>query len=277
MKQNSVIGLWKIAKDTCYSVAFLFCSRSLFRSIGGRGILWDILRVVLLTVVNYKFFRFLSKDSGNDAYFSRISFSMAWVAAAFLVIGTDTFILTRLPGEISYNPISADYMFHVFFPLMFDLSLAAGISEEIVFRGYLMKAVEQNSSRRAAVFYSSFVFGALHLLNTLLPPSEALLMLAYTTGVGVLFAILTLQSGNIGNAVAVHICVNMSPLIFALKFGSLYESIFSYSFSSDPPTWLVGDEYSPSVITVLVIWASAAILYLALCRNAKAGKQAGRA
>lgn len=79
----------------------------------------------------------------------------------------------------------------------------AGVVEEIAFRGYLLTLVEERWGPRIAVVATSSVFALLHQGHAG-SSTGAVLVLGTTFLAGVLLSQVTLRTGNVWNAVAVH-------------------------------------------------------------------------
>ncbi len=82
--------------------------------------------------------------------------------------------------------------------IWFVLSLAAGSCEEFVFRGYLLRQFERwIGSVWAAVIVSSVLFGCLHLY-------EGVGAVAGICGLGAVYAIVAVRSGNLRSVMVAH-------------------------------------------------------------------------
>jgi len=84
-----------------------------------------------------------------------------------------------------------------------------GFLEELIFRGFLFKAMCK-SNVRTAIIVSSFTFGVGHIINLLLgePLLETLLQLAYASSVGFCYTALFYVSGSIIPCIVSHALVN---------------------------------------------------------------------
>lgn len=142
--------------------------------------------------------------------------------------------------------------------LVIDTGLGSGINEELIFRGYVLKMTEKHYGKGTSLLLVSLVFGLLHLLNRPLPLMETVLFFAYTASLGILFAVMTFQSGNIWTGVLAHILVNTCGALF--HFGSEAAAVsktpgvFSYIFAEGLPVWLTGEEGAVPVFVTAAIW-----------------------
>lgn len=87
--------------------------------------------------------------------------------------------------------------------------LLVGFVEEVVFRGFLFRALAEKSLGPAVVI-SSVTFGLGHIVNLLTEASvlETGLQIAYATSIGFLFTILFVKSGSIVPCIATHGVMN---------------------------------------------------------------------
>ena len=89
--------------------------------------------------------------------------------------------------------------------------LCVGFAEEMIFRGFLFKAMEKDSVK-AAVIVSSVTFGIGHLINLLSSGVDNLLpnicQVLYATAVGFLFVIMFYKGGSLIACILTHSLVN---------------------------------------------------------------------
>ncbi len=105
--------------------------------------------------------------------------------------------------------------------------LCVGFIEEIIFRGFLFKALCKDNLKLAIVI-SSVTFGMGHIVN-LLNGSDlipTLLQIAYATAIGFLFTIIFLKGKSLWPCIIAHSFVNSSSA-FAVENSSLMFHIFS--------------------------------------------------
>ncbi len=109
-----------------------------------------------------------------------------------------------------------------------NVAIVPAICEEVMFRGYLMRAFEKSWGIIAALLISSFVFGLFHVQITNMLPLVTL---------GLMLAIMTWLSGNIWPAVLAHFLNNGAAVIF----GSRYPELVFAEMSPErlPSVWLL--------------------------------------
>ena len=89
--------------------------------------------------------------------------------------------------------------------------LSIGFIEEVIFRGFLFKAICKDSAK-LAILISSVTFGIGHVAN-LLNSAEVLstlLQICYVTAIGFLFTIIFYKGGSLIPCIIAHSIVNAS-------------------------------------------------------------------
>ena len=87
--------------------------------------------------------------------------------------------------------------------------VCVGFLEEIIFRGFLFKALAKDDLKQAVII-SSLTFGSGHILNLFTGNGTAatLIQVLYATAAGFLFTILFLRSGSLWPCIVAHSAVN---------------------------------------------------------------------
>lgn len=144
---------------------------------------------------------------------------------------------------------------------------SAGIIEEVLFRGYLFKILEDKWNVTMAIIINSGVFGALHLLTG---NDQQLLDICLTLVAGVLagtmFSLIVYRTGSVWNAVVVHIIwnffINSNMVQFVLENGESQSSLILFRFKTDS-VWITGGAFGieasiPAVLLYVLIFVSLA-------------------
>ena len=96
---------------------------------------------------------------------------------------------------------------------LFAVAVVPGVCEEVLFRGYVMRAFEKSWGILTAIVVSGFVFGLFHLQITNLLPLATL---------GMVLGIMTWLSGSIWPAVAAHFLNNAMAVLAASWYPELF-------------------------------------------------------
>lgn len=122
---------------------------------------------------------------------------------------------------------------------LFNVALVPAFCEEIMFRGYIMRALERSWGVITAIFISGLFFGMFHLqLPNLLPLAT----------IGIILALMTWLSGTIWPAVLAHFINNGAAVVL----GSTYPELAFTDMSAEalPPVWAL---IISLIISVLLI------------------------
>jgi len=108
--------------------------------------------------------------------------------------------------------------------MMVNLAVA-GYVEEIIFRGFLFRAMEKDNLR-SAIIVSAITFGAGHIVNLANTADTlgVLLQVCYAIVIGFLYTIVVYKGGSLWPCIASHMFVNGSS-IFALEQGPFSDFI----------------------------------------------------
>ncbi|MDO5400830.1 MAG: type II CAAX endopeptidase family protein [Eubacteriales bacterium] len=149
-----------------------------------------------------------------------------FVAAIFTVIGT-----------VEVNSFSVGETVLIIIASML-IALKSGITEEMLFRGYIMKSLESRWNQCIAIFVPSFLFSLVHIpsMETFTVGGIALLMISGTL-VGIMFSLVAYKGNSIGNSALLHTVWNFVMITDVLHIttaqGTYGTPIFSIMIPSD--------------------------------------------
>jgi len=112
---------------------------------------------------------------------------------------------------------------------------AAGYVEEIIFRGFLFRAMEKDNLH-SAIIVSAVTFGAGHIVNlaNTVDTLGVLLQVCYAIMIGFMYTIIVYKGGSLWPCIASHMFVNGSS-VFALEqgpFSDLVGVVFGHTSSA---------------------------------------------
>lgn len=92
-----------------------------------------------------------------------------------------------------------------------------GVMEELIFRGYVYRAIELRFGENKAIVLSSIVFGLFHLVNLTgnTPVFFTLLQVVYAAMLGLMLAVLRSKTKSIYPGMLIHALFNLISEIFA--------------------------------------------------------------
>lgn len=194
------------------------------------GIVYVLLAYFLLKLLCTK----LLKSSLENCRIGKPKLKLIWLISAFLLPAMVIAVLLCMPGEMIKNSVSLSQGMNIVTAALFYYGMGAGIVEEMVFRGVVMYALESRWNKVVAIFVPSMAFGLLHLIGAEMTFASILLLFAAGTSVGILFSIVTYESGSVWCSAVMHGVWNCIMIGGILSIGATYDSeaIFSYVLES---------------------------------------------
>ena len=166
-------------------------------------------------------------------------------------------------GEMSYAIVDAAAYY----------GLAAGIVEEAMFRGVIMTALERRWNRYVAVIAPSVLFGLSHIIGADLDTLSIIQLIVAGSLVGILFSLVTLESGNIWNSALMHAVWNTILVGGILHIGTSRNDLFIFNYTLDSRSFLVtGGDFGVEASVFAVIGYGIFILIAAWMLRRKSTK-----
>ncbi len=106
------------------------------------------------------------------------------------------------------------------------MMLGVGFSEEILFRGFLMKAI-MNKSTTAAIIISSISFGMIHIFNLFYGRDIilTLIQVVYATALGLMFAMFFYKTNNIIPCIICHVGINATGVFLPKDLSEVQQHV----------------------------------------------------
>ena len=122
-----------------------------------------------------------------------------------LMMGSVLVILI-ITGQVSHISFGLEDGITVTFIVNLLMWLPQGMTEEIMFRGFMIPRIREKSNTAVAVILSSFLFSAFHSANIGFTPLAAVNLFL----IALLFALIYLKTGNIWMTSAIHTMWNLT-------------------------------------------------------------------
>lgn len=277
MKNSKKISAWRAIAAALSAIAALTVSQLLAMLIGNGvtalgapnalgnvvdAVLYPLFALLLLKVVCEK----ILGATLAECRITRYKIKPLWAVAAIImpVIVVGGLLLTA--GHWENSPKNGLQIADCITTSVFVAGLAVGAVEEAVFRGVMMKALEMRWGKAAAVIAPSVLFGAAHVLNGKLSIVSFFQLLIAGSIVGILFSLVTYESGSIWSAALMHSVWNMcmGTGILNIYTEPSEGCIFNYVLESKSPL-ITGGEFGveASVVSIgayLIFTVVAAVL-----------------
>ena len=196
--------------------------------------IYVILRCILSIVLFYfpMYFYVTKKLNLNMSYFriTKPKFSLLGIIIAFLLplaVISYYFIFTN--GTISY--INSELIL-LYIAFALKRGLAAGITEELLFRGFIMKLVERRWNIKIAIIVPSIIFASLHFIKGM-GSVDILLLFIAGISVSIMFSLITYLNENVWDAAIIHVIWNTLIIgIFNISPQNDFQNIVNYIFNN---------------------------------------------
>ncbi len=138
------------------------------------------------------------KDFGITFAVKRWAVLFAIFLPAFVVF------IFGLIGNTMVSEFSFGKIFFIVIAALF-MAIKAGILEEMLFRGYIMRLLESKWNKYIAILLPSFLFSLLHIPSMETFSIAGLLLLVISgTLVGIMFSIVAYKGNSISNSILLH-------------------------------------------------------------------------
>ena len=170
-----------------------------------------ILSIVFSIFLIFILCKYFHKIKLNDLGICNLSKIFKWtIIAVLLPTFVIAFFIVFIPGQMKFTEINGVQLLNKIGLGVLLIGISTGLTEELWFRGYIMKLIEKNNGKNMAIILSAVIFSLLHMLN-IKPEYNAFdIILKIFNGilVGIMFALIMYKSNSIWSAVIVHIFWN---------------------------------------------------------------------
>jgi uncharacterized protein len=191
---------------------------------------------------------------------------LAFILPAMVIVSYISF------GTVYVNPnMTKGTIFSIILLALFR-ALKAGILEELLFRGFILKLIEIKWNRNAAIIAPSLIFSLAHI------PSmqsfgfiDLFLLICSGTLVGIMFSLATYRNNSIWGSVLIHIMWNFAIISNVIHFGREInnKTIFSIVFSTEHSLFTGGSFGIESSIIAIVAYLIITLIILLYMKHRK--------
>lgn len=176
-------------------------------------ILSIIFSMIIIIILCKKFHKIKLHDLG----ICKLSKKWMWVIFAILFpIIVIAFLVVFIPGQLKVTDVKGIQLLNKIGFGVLLIGISTGLTEELWFRGYLMKMIEKNNGKKIAIIISAIVFSLLYMININPEYKTFDIILKILNGilVGIMFALIMYKSNSVWAAVIFHIFWNAIIGIF---------------------------------------------------------------
>ena len=197
------------------------------------GIFAELFHTALFVLVIFAYIRESAKRQGLTLQECRITPFRCNKQDVLRAVGIITIVMSVIAiiaGGIRPTGIDPSNLAYISLLNFIQSSVGSGIGEELFFRGYLFKRVEEKSNWKAAVILTSIFFGLGHIFGGI-TPAHMFFSFVGSASLGALFSVMTYKHGTIWSSVLIHMCMNSKERLIGFSESS---SLFVFDFVNIP-------------------------------------------
>ncbi len=225
-------------------------------------VIWLLVRWYIGKVLKLPLREFRICKPKSFLLWSVCAFALPAVVSAFFIFFT--------PGSFTASDFDTARNIDIILRAVLNSCLTAGITEELIFRGFIMHMLEMRWKKPVAVVAPSVLFGLLHIFSMENPTAADILMLLIAgSAVGIMFSAIAVHSGSVWASAMVHGVWNLVIIGGILGISPEPASaIFNYRLTSDS-TLLTGGSFGieASVPAIVAYGAVIAIAFAFMRRQ----------
>jgi len=171
--------------------------------------------MVLSILLSILFVKILCKKFHHieliDLRICKFSNALPWVLCSILLpLLVLLFFILIIPGNFKYTEGNIAEIINKIGFAVFCIGISTAVTEELWFRGYIMKLVEKSSGKTISIIVPAIIFSILHIINIRVEYNtlDVLLLIINGTIVGIMFALIVYKSNSIWPAIIIHIIWN---------------------------------------------------------------------
>lgn len=214
------------------------------------GILYVALTLFGVNILSNK----VLKVSLLELRIPKFSLKGIWVIAAVLMPMIVLILSVITGGHWKINLFGTETTLEIITSAIVFYGLAAGVVEEVVFRGVIMGCLERRFNIWIAVIIPSILFGVVHIIGNELDFLSVIQLLIAGSIVGILFSLVAYESNSIWNNAMIHAVWNMVIIGGILHIGSEADGNSILNFVLKNKSFLIsGGDFGieASVISIL--------------------------
>ncbi len=214
------------------------------------GILYVALTLFGVNILSNK----VLKVSLLELRIPKFSLKGIWVIAAVLMPMIVLILSMITGGHWKINLFGTETTLEIITSAIVFYGLAAGVVEEVVFRGVIMGCLERRFNIWIAVIIPSILFGVVHIIGNELDFLSVIQLLIAGSIVGILFSLVAYESNSIWNNAMIHAVWNMVIIGGILHIGSEADGNSILNFVLKNKSFLIsGGDFGieASVISIL--------------------------
>lgn len=239
-----------------------------------KNMIATLFSTVFGTIFSVIYCRFIEKRSLSSMGIIKNKAFPNYIKGMFigLLMFSGVFIVNIIFGAVKFNGINTDLNIGIF--IIYLLAwLVQGMSEEFIFRGFLMNSIGGKHGTMPAILISAVAFSLAHIFNS----GATVLSLVNIFFFGAFMSLYMIYSGNIWGVSAIHSIWNFSQgNLFGISVSgtSSGETLFLTS-SAENKDLINGGTFGAEggIATTVILAVSFSVLFLCIYRKDKAERK----
>ena len=229
------------------------------------GLTYLIMTIILVKVL-------VNKGLKNTLSYYRVTdfkiYPLCLILGLLLPIIIMTIYFVFIPGNIFVTQLEStkDYI-EMTISVVFITGIVAPIVEEIIFRGVLLKYIEDKTNITFAILSTSILFSLVHLFNGKLVGIDFYLLIIAGTIAGLMYGIACYKYNSIWASVLLHMFWNIGGIFIITNIRVDY-GILQYIINSNN-VFLTGGDYGMDASIISILGYMLVTVVLLLSRNSK--------
>ena len=197
-----VVAVYLIA---VFTNSFSMVALRLHMSVAAGSFLYNCLNIWSVFTAVYLYAKYVMRLSLPEVYCKKPLLLRRWgVAAALLPAAVDGFYLLFAKGTLMPGELTRQKLLQIFASSVFGVGFRAAVTEELLYRGLALRALQKGFGRKGAVCASGFLYALAQCEWFPLDGKEWLWTLTVTFITGTSLALVVCETGSIWSAVLIH-------------------------------------------------------------------------
>lgn len=198
--------------------------------------LWSVFAAV------YLYTKYVIKISLADVYCRKPLFLRRWcIVAVLLPAAVDMFYLFCVKGTLAFGNPPLQDLLRIFVSNVFGQGIRAAVTEELLYRGLALRALQTGFGKKGAAAASAFTYTLMQCMTmSLLNVKDALPTILGTFLMGTALTLVVCESGSIWSAVLIHALYSIfagDGQILHIDTNQSFPAIWTYTLETD--NWLL--------------------------------------
>ncbi len=203
-------------------------------------LLYMVLGIISLLLVVHLYTKYIMKIKMQDIFLGKPLPERKWcIVAVIMPVAICLFYIFFTKGTFVKGQFSKEDLIYAFVLSVFSLGIRAAVTEEIIFRGMILKVFQEGFGKKYAVIISGLLFAVQHFAVIDTSDYAKVVLAIISIGIiGIALALVTYQTGSIWSSVVIHAMYNIlsgESQILHIDVEQNFPAIWMYTVNSKNP------------------------------------------